>query len=107
MASKKFGTVAATTAGAALTAAMLGLAAPAAALPVPGDNAADAVDELNSGGDRAIVDNLSGAPLAQAEVVSVIEGPTIRDTVYEYGQNTINETRQQVPVGNVYYVTVR
>ena len=32
--------------------------------------------------------------------------PTINDTVYENDQYVINETRQDVPVGMIYYVTV-
>lgn len=85
---------------------VLGLAAPAAALPVAGDNAADAIAELKSGGDRVIMENRSGAPLSEADIVSVISGPEIQDTVYENDQYVINETRQDVPVGQVYYVTV-
>ena len=103
---KKLVMSAATTVGAGLSALMLGLAAPAAALPNPGDNAADAIAELKSGGDRVIVENRSGAPLSEASIVSVLPGPTIDDTVYDYGQYTTNETRQDVTVGQIYYVTV-
>jgi len=103
---KKFITAGATAVGAGLSALVLGLAAPAAALPNPGDNAAEAIAELKSGGDRVIVENRSGAPLSEADIVSVIPGPTINDTVYENDQYVINETRQDVPVGMIYYVTV-
>ena len=70
------------------------------------DNAAEAIAELKFGGDRVIVENRSGAPLSEADIVSVIPGPTINDTVYENDQYVINETRQDVPVGMIYYVTV-
>ena len=103
---KKLVTSAATAVGAGMSALMLGLAAPAAALPNPGDDAAEAIAELKSGGDRVILENRSGAPLSEAEIVSVIPGPMIDDTVYEYGQYTTNETRQDVTVGQIYYVTV-
>ncbi|MDY6997969.1 MAG: hypothetical protein SW019_15320 [Actinomycetota bacterium] len=104
---KKIMTPVATAVGAGLSAAVLGLAAPAMALPVAGDNAADAIAELESDDNRVIVENRSDVPLSQAQVVSVIEGPAVRDTVYQNDQYVINETRQRVPVGNVYYVTVR
>lgn len=105
---KKFITAGATAVGAGLSALVLGLAAPAAALPNPGDNAADAIAELKSGQDRVIVDNRSGAPLSEAEIVSVIPGPRIQDTVYQDSQflYPTNETQQWATVGQIYYVTV-
>lgn len=105
---KTFITAGATAVGAGLSALVLGLAAPAAALPVAGDNAAEAIAELKSGEDRVIVDNRSGAPLSEAEIVSVIPGPEIQDTVYQYGQYLYpnNETQMRAPVGQIYYVTV-
>ena len=82
------------------------LSVPAAAEPVPGDNAAEAVAELKSGGNRVYVENVNDVPLAEAQVVSILPGPDIRDTVGVQDPYATNEARQDVPVGQVYYLTV-
>ncbi len=65
---------------------MLALAAPAAGLAKPGENAADAIAEVKAGGDRVRRENRAGAPVSEGYMVWVMPGPTINDSVYEYGQ---------------------
>ncbi len=89
-----------------LSAAAFLLATPAVAEPVVGDNAADAVAELKGGGNRVYVENLSDAPLAEAQVVAITPGPDIRETIGVQDPYANNENRQDVPVGQVYYLTV-
>ena len=71
-----FATIAAT----ALTAGFLGLAAPAMAAPTGAGNAQDTISSLESQGYKVIVNRLSTAPLAEASVVSVGQGPTFSHT---------------------------
>ncbi|VEG51912.1 Uncharacterised protein [Mycolicibacterium aurum] len=93
----------ATVTAAALSAAFLGLAAPALAAPT-GSNADATISQLEAQGNRVIVNRLSDAPLSEASVVSVKQGGQIRGTV----QDDFNDrTYQQTVTGNVYYVDVR
>lgn len=93
----------ATAAAAGLSAALLGLAAPAVAAPTGGD--ADAtISQLEADGNRVIVNRLSETPLSQASVVAVQPGPAIRGNVPSADDDS---TRQQVITGQVYYVDVR
>ncbi|BBX50719.1 MULTISPECIES: hypothetical protein [Mycolicibacterium] len=94
----------ATTAAAGLSAAILGLAAPAAAAP-SGSDAQQTISQLEADGNRVIVNRLSSAPLSQAEVVAVRPGPALRGTVPNAGYN--DDNRQGVVTGQVYYVDVR
>ncbi|WP_283633695.1 hypothetical protein [Mycolicibacterium poriferae] len=94
----------ATTAAAGLSAAILGLAAPAAAAP-SGSDAQATISQLEADGNRVIVNRLSSAPLSQAEVVAVRPGPALRGTVPNAGYN--DDNRQGVVTGQVYYVDVR
>ena len=94
----------ATTAAAGLSAAILGLAAPAAAAP-SGSDAQATITQLEADGNRVIVNRLSSAPLSQAEVVAVRPGPALRGTVPNAGYN--DDNRQGVVTGQVYYVDVR
>ncbi|MGB3485976.1 MAG: hypothetical protein WBB07_27620 [Mycobacterium sp.] len=71
---KKFGF--ATIAATALTAGALGLAAPALAAPTGAGNAQDTISSLEDQGYKVIVNRLSNSPLAEANVVSVGEGPS-------------------------------
>ncbi|MGB3480836.1 MAG: hypothetical protein WBB07_01300 [Mycobacterium sp.] len=74
-----FATVAAT----ALTAGFLslvGLAAPALAAPTGAGNAQDTISSLQQQGYKVVVNRLSDSPLAQADVVSVGQGPTFSHT---------------------------
>ncbi|WP_425005243.1 hypothetical protein [Mycolicibacterium sp. S3B2] len=94
----------ATVAAAGLSAAILGLAAPAAAAP-SGSDAQATISQLEADGNRVIVNRLSSAPLSQAEVVAVRPGPALRGTVPNTGYN--DDNRQGVVTGQVYYVDVR
>ncbi|MBX7446840.1 hypothetical protein GR927_02460 [Mycolicibacterium sp. 3033] len=94
----------ATVAAAGLSAAVLGLAAPAAAAP-SGSDAQATISQLEADGNRVIVNRLSSAPLSQAEVVAVRPGPALRGTVPNTGYN--DDNRQGVVTGQVYYVDVR
>ncbi|PRC46590.1 hypothetical protein C6A85_89320, partial [Mycobacterium sp. ITM-2017-0098] len=60
----------ATTTAAALSAAFLGLSAPALAAPT-GGSADQTISELEAQGNRVIVNRLSDAPLSEASVVGV------------------------------------
>ena len=94
----------ATAAAASLTAAVLGLAAPAAAAP-SGSDAQQTISQLEADGNRVIVNRLSDTPLSQAIVVAVQPGPALRGTVPNTGYN--DDNRQDVVTGQVYYVDVR
>ncbi len=94
----------ATAAAAGLTAAVLGLAAPAAAAP-SGSDAQQTISQLEADGNRVIVNRLSDTPLSQATVVAVQPGPALRGTVPNTGYNDYN--RQDVVTGQVYYVDIR
>lgn len=91
-------------AAAGLTAAVLGLATPAAAAP-SGSDAQQTISQLEADGNRVIVNRLSDAPLSQATVVAVQPGPALRGTVPNTGYN--DDNRQDVVTGQVYYVDVR
>ncbi|MFI5506028.1 hypothetical protein ACIA48_01055 [Mycobacterium sp. NPDC051804] len=75
---KKFGF--ATVAASALTAAFLGLAAPALAAPTGPGNAQDTISKLEAQGYTVIVNRLGSSPLEQASVVAVREGQTYSRT---------------------------
>jgi hypothetical protein len=93
----------ATAAAATLTAALLGLAAPALAAPTGGDAQAT-ISQLEADGNRVIVNKLSDVSLADANVVGVNRGAPIRGTVQDdFG----DKTYQQTVTGYVYYVNVR
>jgi hypothetical protein len=75
---KKFGF--ATVAASALTAAILGLAAPALAAPTGPGNAQDTISKLEAQGYQVVVNRLGNAPLEQASVVAVRPGQTYSRT---------------------------
>lgn len=75
---KKFGF--ATVAASALTAAFLGLAAPAMAAPTGPGNAQDTISKLEAQGYQVVVNRLGNAPLEQASVVAVRSGQTYSRT---------------------------
>ena len=75
---KKFGF--ATVAASALTAAFLGLAAPALAAPTGPGNAQDTISKLEAQGYRVIVNRIGSSPLEQASVVAVRSGQTYSRT---------------------------
>lgn len=75
---KKFGF--ATVAASALTAAFLGLAAPAMAAPTGPGNAQDTISKLEAQGYHVVVNRLGNAPLENASVVAVRPGQTYSRT---------------------------
>lgn len=75
---KKFGF--ATVAASALTAALLGLAASAAAAPAGPGNAQDTIADLQAHGYTVIVNRIGDAPLDQAHVVAVRPGQSFSRT---------------------------
>ncbi|CAN3128106.1 hypothetical protein ACNUDN_26255 [Mycobacterium sp. smrl_JER01] len=99
-------TIAATTAIAAgLSAAVVGLAAPAAAAPTAG-NADATIAQLEAQGHRVVVNRLSGAPLSEASVVGVHKGGDIRSTVRDnrYDRRIYQNSKTGA---SVYYVDVK
>ncbi|ORV90865.1 hypothetical protein [Mycolicibacterium iranicum] len=98
---KKFSITAAAVAG--LSAAVLGLAAPALAAPT-GSDAQATISQLEADGNRVIVQKQSDTPLDQASVVSVNRGAPIRGTVRDFFGD---RTYQQTITGYVYYVNVK
>ena len=75
---KKFGL--ATIVAGGLTAATLGLAAPAVAAPTGPGNAQETISDLESDGYNVIVNRVGGTPLEQATVVAVRPGQTYSRT---------------------------
>jgi hypothetical protein len=93
----------AATAATALSAAFIGLAAPALAAPT-GGSADDTISRLEAQGNRVIVNRLSDAPLSEASVVGVNRGSDIRSTVMDHFND---RTYQGTVTGQVIYVDVR
>ena len=88
-----------TTAAAALTAGVLGFAAPALAAPSGAGSAADTISALEAQGNRVVVNRQSSTPLDQASVVSVTRGPDVRQAVpnaTSNGDNTRSVSNQTV-----------
>ena len=99
---KKFSITTAAVAG--LSAAVLGLAAPALAAPTGSGDAQATISQLEADGNRVIVKKLSDTPLAQASVVGINRGAPLRGTVRDhFGDNTYQNT----VTGYVYYVNVQ
>ncbi|CAN5637135.1 hypothetical protein BH11ACT6_BH11ACT6_15450 [soil metagenome] len=101
-----FATIAATT----LTAGFLGLAAPAMAAPTAAGNAQDTIASLEAQGYKVIINRLGNAPLDEANVVSVGQGPSfnhpvsglrLRDNYTDHDRNFGSQIVQSV------YVNVR
>lgn len=95
---------------AGLSAAVVGLAAPAVAAPTGAGDAEQTIAALESRGYTVIVNRLSDNPLDQAAVVSVGEGPTFSHT--ESGVRNRDDytghDRQFAPMNeSTIYVTVR
>ena len=93
-----------TAAAAGLSAAVLGLAAPALAAPTGTGDAQATISQLEADGNRVIVQKQSDTPLDQASVVSVNRGAPIRGTVRDFFGD---RTYQQTITGYVYYVNVK
>lgn len=93
-----------TAAAAALTAGVLGLAAPALAAPSGAGSAADTISALEAQGNRVVVNRQSSTPLEEASVVSVTRGPDVRQSIpnaTSNGDNNRSVSNQTV------YVNVR
>jgi hypothetical protein len=75
---KKFGF--ATVLAGGLTAAVLGMAAPAGAAPTGPGNAQETINQLQADGYNVIVNRVGSTPLEQATVVSVRPGQTYSRT---------------------------
>ena len=93
----------ATAAVAGLSAAVLGLAAPAFAAPSGSQNAAQTISALEAQGNRVIVNRDGGAALSDSTVVSVRQGAEIQ----EYTWDAQRDDRVLETVGRVVYVDVR
>lgn len=89
-------------AAAALTAGVLGLAAPAVAAPTA-TSAEDTISQLQADGNRVIVTRQSSTPLDEASVVSVTTGPDIWKRVWDSNGDGQHLAR----TGSVIYVTVK
>ena len=102
-----------TAAAAALSAAVLGLAAPAVAAPSSGSgNAQHTITELEAMGNRVVINRLTGVPLSEAEIVAVRPGAEIREWVTSDGGSRrggdhSREDRVLRTVGRILYVDVR
>ncbi|KGI69666.1 hypothetical protein MJO55_22055 [Mycolicibacterium rufum] len=86
----------------ALTAGVLGLAAPALAAPTAG-SAEDTISQLEAEGNRVIVTRQSNAPLDEATVVNLTTGPDIWKRVWDANFDDQHLTR----TGSVIYLTVK
>jgi hypothetical protein len=86
---KKFGF--ATILAGGLTAAVVGLAAPAGAAPTGPGNAQDTINQLQADGYNVIVNHVGSTPLEQATVVAVRPGQT-HETSDSRGGGSIKTT---------------
>jgi hypothetical protein len=94
---KRFGF--ATVAASALTAAFLGLAAPALATPSGPANAQDTISDLQAHGYTVIVNRIGEAPLEQASVVAIRPEQTYRPAGLK---GAVNDLRIKLPNKTVY-----
>jgi hypothetical protein len=101
----------ATTAAAGLSAALVGLAAPALASPSSDGDAQHTISRLEAMGNRVIVNRLSTTPLSMADVVAVRSGPEIMEWVWgDGGQRHGDHQREDrvlETVGRIFYVDIR
>ncbi|MGB3351179.1 MAG: hypothetical protein WBB00_00230 [Mycobacterium sp.] len=88
--------------------AFIGLASPAAAGPWPpkaapaGGSASDTISSLEADGNRVVVNRQGSAPLSEAGITSVRQGPAINEYVWDaQGDDRVLET-----TGHVYFVDV-
>lgn len=93
----------ATVIAALLSTAIIGVAAPAQAVP-HGANAQDTISQLEAEGNHVVVHRLSDRPLSEAVVVGVNECGTVHTTVHD---NIHDHTQQHHKAGSVYYLDVR
>lgn len=95
-------------AAAAVGAATLGLAAPAAAAPV-GTDYDKIIKSLRQQGHSVILNKLSNAPLSESEIVSVNEGPnfTRNKIVSDKGGYIGRDWKSRAVQTRTFYVNVR
>ena len=98
---KKFGFASLVAGG--LTAAVLGLAAPAGAAPSGPGNAQDTITKLQADGYNVIVNRVGGTPLDQATVVAVRPGQTYSRT----DSGTPGDSFETTVTGKTVYVDVK
>jgi hypothetical protein len=98
---KKFGL--ATLLAGGLTAAVLGLSAPAGAAPTGPGNAQDTINQLQADGYNVIVNRVGGTPLDQASVVAVRPGQTYSRT----DSGTPGDSFETTITGKTVYVDVK
>jgi hypothetical protein len=98
---KKFGF--ATVLAGGLTAAVLGLAAPAGAAPTGPGNAQETINQLQADGYNVIVNRIGTTPLDQAAVVAVRPGQTYSRT----DSGTPGDSFTTTVTGKTVYVDVK
>jgi hypothetical protein len=98
---KKFGF--ATILAGGLTAAVVGLAAPATAAPTGPGNAQDTISKLEADGYNVIVNHIGSTPLDQASVVAVRPGQTYSRT----DSGTPGDSFGTTVTGKTVYVDVK
>jgi hypothetical protein len=98
---KKFGF--ATVLAGGLTAAILGLAAPADAAPTGPGNAQDTINQLQAEGYNVIVNHIGATPLDQATVVAVRQGQTYSRT----DSGNPGDSLETTVTGKTIYVDVK
>jgi len=98
---KKFGF--ATVLAGGLTAAILGLAAPAGAAPTGPGTAQDTIDQLQADGYNVIVNHIGSTPLDQATVVAVRPGQTYSRT----DSGNPGDSLETTVTGKTVYVDVK
>jgi hypothetical protein len=98
---KKFGF--ATVLAGGLTAAVLGMAAPAGAAPTGPGNAQETINQLQADGYNVIVNRVGATPLEQATVVSVRPGQTYSRT----DSGTPGDSFGTTVTGKTVYVDVK
>ncbi|GAB3217199.1 hypothetical protein [Mycolicibacterium hippocampi] len=94
---------------AALSAVIVGSAAPAAAAPGGAGNAMQVIDMLEADGNYVIVNRVSTVPVAEADVVAVRPGPQMQQVVLQMGRqgdNRNNTDRVVETTGRFYFVDI-
>ena len=86
-----------------LTAAVLGLAAPAVAAPTGPGNAQDTINQLQADGYHVVVNRIGSTPLDQATVVAVRPGQTYSRT----DSGTPGDSFSTTVTGKTIYVDIR
>ena len=98
---KKFGY--ATVLAGGLTAAIIGVAAPAGAAPTGPGHAQDTINQLQADGYNVIVNRIGATPLDQAAVVAVRPGQTYSRT----DSGTPGDSLETTVTGKTVYVDVK